>query len=52
MGRVKELWRDRDNQIKYFKWLMYYSKPYAFKIFLLMSFDLIMTFVSLSMVAI
>ena len=52
MGRVKELWNDRDNQFRYFKWLMYYSKPYAFKIFLLMSVDILTTFVSLKMVTI
>ena len=50
MGRVKELWNDRDNQLRYFKWLMYYSKPYAWKIMLLMSIDLITTLVSLKMV--
>ncbi|MBO4616015.1 MAG: ABC transporter ATP-binding protein [Lachnospiraceae bacterium] len=52
MGRVKELWKDRDNQIRYFKWLMYYSKPYAWKIMLLMSIDLVTTLVSLKMVTI
>jgi len=50
VGRVKELWNDRDNQLRYFKWLMYYSKPYAWKIMLLMSIDLITTLVSLKMV--
>ena len=50
MGRVKELWNDRDNQLRYFKWLMYYSKPYAWKIMLLMSIDLVTTLVSLKMV--
>ncbi len=50
MGRVKELWNDRDNQLRYFKWLMYYSKPYAWKIMLLMSIDLLTTLVSLKMV--
>ncbi|MCR4677911.1 MAG: ABC transporter ATP-binding protein/permease [Lachnospiraceae bacterium] len=52
MGRVKELWKDRDNQIRYFKWLMYYSKPYAWKIMLLMSIDLVTTLASLKMVTI
>lgn len=50
MGRVKELWDDRGNQLRYFKWLMYYSKPYAWKIMLLMGIDLLTTLVSLKMV--
>lgn len=52
VGRVKELWQDRDNQLRYMKWLMFYSKPYAFKILLLMGIDLLATFVSLKMVTI
>lgn len=52
MGRVKELWKDRDNQYKYMKWLLSYSKPYWFKIILLMSIDLVTTLMSLKMVTI
>ena len=52
VGRVKELWNDRENQYKYMKWLFTYSKPYSFKIFLLMSIDLVTTLVSLKMVTI
>lgn len=52
MGKVKELWRDRDNQYKYFKWLMHFSKPYIPRISFLMAVDLLGTLVSLKMVTI
>jgi ABC-type multidrug transport system fused ATPase/permease subunit len=49
--RAKELWRDRDNQMHYFKWLMGYSKPYAGRIILKMLMELSVTGMSLVMVA-
>lgn len=52
MGKVKELWKDRGNQYRYFKWLMHYSKPYIFKISLLLVLDLAVTVISLWMVTI
>lgn len=52
MGKVKELWKDRDNQYKYMKWLFFYSKPFLLKIFLLMGLDLATTLMSLKMVTI
>ena len=52
MGKLKSLWDDRDNQYKYFKWLMYYSKPYFWRIVLMMSFSMIGTVFSLWMVTI
>lgn len=52
MGKVKELWDDRDNQYKYFKWLMHFSKPYIPRIAFLMAVDLVGTLVSLKMVTI
>lgn len=52
MGKIKKLWDDRDNQVKYMKWLISFSMPYLPKIALLMGFDLIVTLVSLKMVTI
>lgn len=49
-GKVKELWKDRDNQARYIKWLFKFSKPYIPKIALLMLIDLVTTLVSLRMV--
>lgn len=50
-NRAKELWRDRENQMHYFKWLMSYSKPYAGRITLRMLMELSVTGMSLTMVA-
>ena len=52
MGRLKEVWKDRDNQYKYAKWLMQYSKPYMGRIILMMIFSITTTVVSLFMVQI
>lgn len=52
MGKIKELWKDRNNQAKYMKWLVSFSKPYMFKIGIIMGFDLVATLVSLKMVTI
>ena len=52
MGKLKEAWKDRDNQYKYAKWLMKYSKPYMGRITLMMAFSIISTVVSLWMVQI
>ncbi len=49
-GKVKELWKDRDNQARYIKWLFKFSKPYIPKIAILMLIDLVTTLVSLRMV--
>lgn len=48
--KVKALWKDRDNQTKYIKWLFKFSKPYIPKIAILMGVDLLSTLVSLKMV--
>lgn len=52
MGKLKEVWKDRDNQYKYAKWLMKYSKPYLGRIALMMVFSITATVVSLWMVQI
>ena len=51
-NKVKELWKDRHNQLQYAKWLMIYSKPYIGRIALVMSFGLFSTVASLFMVKI
>lgn len=50
MNKLKKLWKDRDNQWKYFKWLMHYAKPYTWKILLMMGISLISTLATLFMV--
>ena len=52
MGKIKKLWADRDNQYRYFRWLMSYSKPYIGKIALMMGINLVSTLISLWMVTI
>ena len=52
MGKLKEVWKDRDNQYHYVKWLMKYSKPYMGRIALMMIFSIMSTVVSLWMVQI
>ncbi len=52
MGKLKKLWGDRENQYRYFKWLMSYSKPYIGRIALMMLFNLGFTVISLWMVTI
>ena len=52
MGKLKEVWKDRDNQYQYAKWLMKYSKPYMGRIALMMVFSIMSTVVSLWMVQI
>ena len=52
LNKVKELWKDRHNQLQYAKWLMIYSKPYIGRIALVMSFGLFSTVASLFMVQI
>jgi len=50
MGKLKSLWNDRQNQYKYAKWLMQYTKPYLGRIILMMFFSLSGTVSSLVMV--
>ena len=52
MGKLKEVWKDRDNQYKYAKWLMTYSKPYLGRIALMMVFSIMSTVAALWMVQI
>lgn len=49
---MKEAWKDRDNQYKYAKWLVKYSKPYMGRIALMMVFSILTTVISLWMVQI
>lgn len=50
MGKIKKLWNDRDNQYKYAKWLMQYTKPYLGRIILMMAFTLASSVISLIVV--
>ena len=47
--KLVALWKDRDNQYKYTKWLMEYSKPYIGKITVIMILNLSTTGISLLM---
>lgn len=47
--KVKALWRDRENQMLYMRWLMRYSKPYIGRISLMMLFNIFNTVISLLM---
>ncbi len=48
--RLKTMWADRENQTRYIKWLMEYSKPYIGKIVLIMLLGVAGTVSSLAMV--
>lgn len=50
--RLKTMWDDRENQARYMKWLMQYSKPYIGKIILVMLLGIASTVASLVMVQI
>ncbi len=47
--KVKALWRDRDNQMHYVRWICSYAKPFAWKIALIMLINVGLTAVSLAM---
>ncbi|MCH4192422.1 MAG: ABC transporter ATP-binding protein/permease [Butyrivibrio sp.] len=48
-NRAKQLWGDRENQGKYFKWLIAYSKPYLWKITGMMVLQISGTMLSIGM---
>ena len=50
MNKIKALWKDRNNQYKYAKWLFRYTKPYLPKIILMLAFSISSTLFSLWMV--
>ena len=50
MNKLKALWKDRDNQWSYFKWLMHYARPYTGRIALMMGISLLNTLATLFMV--
>lgn len=47
--KIRNLWKDRDNQRKYAKWLMAYSKPYLGRIIAVTVLNLLATVVTLVM---
>lgn len=50
MNKIKSLWKDRNNQYKYAKWLLQYTKPYLPKIILMLAFNISSTLFSLWLV--
>ncbi len=50
MEKIKRLWEDRENQYKYAKWLMQYTKPYLGRIILMMVITLVSSVISLLVV--
>ena len=50
MGKIKAIWKDRDNQLRYAGWMMQYSKPYIGRITFMMLLNLIQTMLTLLMV--
>ena len=52
MSKIKKLWRDREQQYRYARWLWQYSRPYLGKILLVVVFGLAETVASLLMVQI
>ena len=52
IGRIKGLWKDRNNQARYARWLFSYSKPYVGRIVLMMLISLVSTIATLIMVQI
>jgi ABC-type multidrug transport system fused ATPase/permease subunit len=49
MSNFKKMWKDREHNSSYVKWLFYYSKPYWWKIIIKMGLSLISTLLSLYM---
>lgn len=52
MGKIKKIWNDRGNQVRYAKWMMQYTKPYIGRILLMMLISLLQTIGTLVMVQI
>lgn len=50
LNKAKSLWKDRENQFRYARWLAAYSKPYLGRILLVMVFGFAGTLASLVMV--
>ena len=52
MGKIEKaraLWRDRENQLRYIRWLSKYSKPYLGRIFLVMFLSILESVIALAM---
>ncbi|MFV0341434.1 MAG: ABC transporter ATP-binding protein [Anaerocolumna sp.] len=49
MSNLTKMWKDREHNSSYVKWLFYYSKPYWWKIFIKMCLTLISTLITLYM---
>lgn len=49
MNKLKQLWKDRDQQWEYVKWLFIYTKPYALKIAAIMFWSIGASLISIGM---
>ena len=49
MNKLRNLWKDRDNQLQYVKWLTIYTKPYMLKIMAIMFWSIGASLVSIGM---
>lgn len=50
MEKSRKLWKDRENQYKYAKWLMQYTKPYLGRVILVMAISILCSCISIGMV--
>lgn len=50
MEKLKKLWNDRSNQLRYARWIIQYTRPYIGKIILMMLITLAQTIMTLVMV--
>lgn len=49
MNKLKKLWKNRNQQWQYVKWLALYTKPYAFRIIAIMFFNIAASLISIGM---
>jgi len=52
MGKIKTLWKERDKQYSYAKWMTGYVKPYRGRLALMIILSLLHTVISLTMVSV
>ena len=49
MNKLKKLWKNRNQQWQYVKWLALYTKPYAIRIIAIMFFNIAASLISIGM---
>ncbi|MCR5755054.1 MAG: ABC transporter ATP-binding protein/permease [Acetatifactor sp.] len=52
MGKLRSLWQDKGNQYRYIRWIAHYTKPYVWKIGLMMFLNLLSIVIGLVLVQI